>query len=60
MSVLIPSTAKIRNNLAKVENKGKASRNAGCLSIKSTPKDAMKLRMTGFECYPFFVIRLWS
>ncbi len=25
--------------------------------IKSTPKDAMKLRMTGFECLFIFVIR---
>ena len=28
------------------------------LSIRATPKDAMKLRMTGFECSPPFVIRL--
>ena len=26
--------------------------------IGATPKDAMKLRMTGFECSPTFVIRL--
>lgn len=26
--------------------------------INSTPKDAMKLRMTGFECLPTSVIRL--
>ena len=27
-------------------------------SVYATPKDAMKLRMTGFECSPSFVIRL--
>ncbi len=26
--------------------------------INATPKDAMKLRLTGFECSPSFVIRL--
>ncbi len=42
-------------------DKNAASRSdGGEAAINATSKDAMKLRMTGFECSPSFVIRLGS
>ncbi len=50
-------TLQILNNIISVNKK--SGQKLFCpLSIKSTSKDAMKLRMTGFERSPSFVIRL--